>query len=119
MNYVLGKHDETRKNEQTIYYLSKKFTKFESKYSSLEKSCSSFVWTIKRLRQHMLYHTTWLIARLDPFKYIFKKPSLSRRIAKRQVLLSEYDIIYISHKAIKGSALTKLLVETNLVGLLY
>ena len=81
MGYVLGQHDETGCKEQAIYYLSKKFTNYESKYSSLEKMCCALAWTSQRLRQYMLYHTTWLIARLDPTKYIFEKPSLSGRIA--------------------------------------
>ena len=32
MDCVLGQHDETKKKEDVIYYLSKKFTKYESKY---------------------------------------------------------------------------------------
>ena len=59
----------------------------------------------------MLYHTTWLIARLDPIKYIFEKPSLSGRIARWQVLLSEFDILYVSRKAIKRSAIVDFLAE--------
>ena len=39
MGCVLGQHDETRCKEQAIYYLSKKFTDYESKYSSLKKMC--------------------------------------------------------------------------------
>ena len=81
MGYVLGQHDETGCKEQAIYYLSKKFTNYESTYSSLEKMCCALAWTAQRLRQNMLYHTTWLIARLDHIKYIFEKPSLSGRIA--------------------------------------
>ena len=59
----------------------------------------------------MLYHTTWLIVRLDPIKYIFEKLSLSGRITKWQVLLSEFDILYVSQKAIKGRAIVDFLVE--------
>ena len=59
----------------------------------------------------MLYHTTWLIAKLDPIKYIFEEPLLSRRIARWQVLLSEFDILYVSQKAIKRSAIADLLTE--------
>ena len=61
----------------------------------------------------MLYHTIWLIARLDPIKYIFEKPSLSERIARWQVLLSEFDILYVSQKAIKGSAIADFLAERD------
>ena len=56
-------------------------------------------------------HTTWLIAKLDRIKYIFGKPSLSKRIARWQVLLSEYDIQYMSRKAIKGSVIVDFLVD--------
>ena len=59
----------------------------------------------------MLYHTTWLIAKLDPIKFIFEKPSLSGRIARWQVLLSKFDILYVSQKAIKGSTIADFLVE--------
>ena len=59
----------------------------------------------------MLYHTTWLITKLDPIKFIFKKPSLSEKIARWQVLLSEFDILYVSQKAIKKSAIADFLVE--------
>ena len=59
----------------------------------------------------MLYHTTWLIAKLDPIKYVFEKPLLSGRVARWQVLLSEFDILYVSQKAIKGSAIADFLAE--------
>ena len=39
MGCVLGQHDETGKKKHAIYYLSKKFTKYESKYLSVEKMC--------------------------------------------------------------------------------
>ena len=39
MGYVLGQYDETGKKEQAIYYLSKKFTECELRYSLLEKTC--------------------------------------------------------------------------------
>ncbi|XP_027364582.1 uncharacterized protein LOC113871682 [Abrus precatorius] len=42
---------------------------------------------------------------MDPIKYIFEKPALTGRIARWQVLLSEYDIVYVTQKAIKGKAL--------------
>ena len=98
----LGQRDETRCKEQAIYYLSKKFTDYESKYSSLEKMCCALAWTTQRLRQYMLYYTTWLITRLDPIKYIFEKPSLSG---------SEFDILYVSQKAIKRSVIADFLAK--------
>lgn len=54
----------------------------------------------------MLTHTTLLISKMDPIKYIFEKPALSGRIARWKMILTEYDMQYTTHKAIKGSVLT-------------
>ncbi|RDY09920.1 hypothetical protein CR513_05635, partial [Mucuna pruriens] len=47
---------------------------------------------------------------MDPLKYIFEKPAVTRWIARWKMALSEYDIVYTSQKAIKGSALAEQLV---------
>jgi len=107
MGCVLYQNDEVRKKEHVIYYLSKKFTSCEQRYTILERTCYVLAWTTYRLRQYMLSHTTWLVSKMDPIKYIFEKPALSCRIARWQMLLSEYDIVYIIQKAIKGRALSK------------
>ena len=59
----------------------------------------------------MLSYTTWLVSKMDPVKYIFENPSLTGRIAQWQVLLSEFDIVYVTQKAIKGSALANYLAQ--------
>ncbi|KAA3458938.1 RNA-directed DNA polymerase (Reverse transcriptase), Ribonuclease H-like protein [Gossypium australe] len=110
MGCVLGQHDESGKRERAIYYLSKKFTEYEAKYPSIEKFGCALVWVAQRLRQYMLYHTTWLISKLDPIKYIMESTALSGRMARWQILLSEYDIIYVNQKSIKRSAIADFLV---------
>jgi len=62
----------------------------------------------------MLSYTTWLVSKMDPAKYIFEKLALTRWIARWQVLLSEFDIIYVTQKAIKGSALVSYLSQQPL-----
>ncbi|OMO57947.1 Integrase, catalytic core [Corchorus capsularis] len=111
MGCVLAQQDDTGKKEHAIYHLSKRFTDYEIKYSALERICCALAWAAHRLRQYMLYHTTWLVSKLDPIKYVFEKPGLSRRIARWQVLLSEYDIEYVSQKAVKGSAIADFLAD--------
>ena len=86
---VLGQQDEFGKKEYAIYYLSKKFTDCETQYSMLEKTCCALAWAAKHRRQYMLNHTTWLITKMDPIKYIFEKPALTGRIARWQMLLAE------------------------------
>ena len=50
MGCVLGQHDESGRKEHAIYYLSKKFTDYETRYSQLEKTCSALAWATRRLR---------------------------------------------------------------------
>ena len=39
---------------------------------------------------------------MDPIKYIFEKLALTGKIAQWQVLMSEFDIMFVTRKAIKG-----------------
>ena len=50
MGYVLGHHDEFGRKENVIYYLRKKFTEWETRYSLLEKICCTLEWAARRLR---------------------------------------------------------------------
>ncbi|RDY05731.1 hypothetical protein CR513_10401, partial [Mucuna pruriens] len=61
------------------------------RYPAMERTCCALVWAAKRLKQYMS-HTTWLVAKIDPIKYIFEKPALTRQIARWQMALSEYNI---------------------------
>ena len=63
MGFILGQQHETGRKEYAIYYLSKKFTGCDSRYSMLEKTCCALAWAVKHLRQYMLKHTTWLYPR--------------------------------------------------------
>ncbi|XP_016733853.1 uncharacterized protein [Gossypium hirsutum] len=114
MGCVLGQHDETGRKERAIYYLSKKFTECEMRYPPIEKLCCALVWTTRRLRQYMLYHTTWVISKLDPLKYMMESTTLNGRMARWQILLSEFDIVYVNQKAVNGSAITDFLVSRAL-----
>lgn len=113
MGCMMGQHDETCIKKHIVYYLSKKFCDCESRYSLLEKTCCALAWAAWRLRQYMLTQTMWLISKMDPTKYIFEKPALTGRISRWQ-MLSEYDIQYVTQKAIKGSALSEYLTHQPL-----
>ncbi|XP_070054278.1 uncharacterized protein [Nicotiana tomentosiformis] len=53
---------------------------------------------------------------MDPLKYIFQKPMPTGKLAKWQILLSEFDIIYVTQKAVKGQALADHLAENPVGG---
>ncbi|KAA3469729.1 RNA-directed DNA polymerase (Reverse transcriptase), Ribonuclease H-like protein [Gossypium australe] len=114
MGCVLGQHDNSGRREKAIYYLNKKFTECEMRYSPIEKLCCGLIWTTRRLRQYMLYHTTWLISKLDPLKYIMESTTLNGRMARWKIFLSEFDIVYVRLKAVKGSAVDDFLASRAL-----
>jgi len=39
---------------------------------------------------------------MDPLKYIFQKHMPTSKLEKWQILLSEFDIIYVTQKVVKG-----------------
>ena len=82
MKYVLRQHNENSKKERAIYYLSKKFLDYEVNHSQIKNICCPLVWTAKKLKQYMLYHTTWLITKINPIKYLFEGPALPKRITR-------------------------------------
>ncbi|XP_070046747.1 uncharacterized protein [Nicotiana tomentosiformis] len=53
---------------------------------------------------------------MDPLKYNFQKPMPTNKLAKWQILLSEFDIIYVIRKVIKGQALADNLVKNPVDG---
>ena len=99
------------KEERAIYYISKKFQDYETRYTQLEKSCLALVWATKKLRHYMLAHTVHVYSKMDPIKYLFDKQILNGRLAQWTLLLSEFDLTYVPLKAIKGRAVSDFLAE--------
>ena len=114
MGCMLGQVAKPGQKEWAIYYLSKKFTSYEINYIAIEKMCCALAWASRKLRQYILYFTTQLISCMDPIKYIFEKPALSGKISCWQMLLSEFDIVFVTRKAIKGQAIADYLADQPL-----
>ena len=80
-------------------------------YMLLERACCALACAAHRLGQYMLSYTTWLVSKMDSVKYIFEKPGLTGRMALLQALLSKFDLVYVTQKAVKGSALADYLAQ--------
>ncbi|XP_050896336.1 uncharacterized protein LOC127103090 [Lathyrus oleraceus] len=52
----------------------------------------------------------------DPIKYIFEKPVITGRSSRWQMLLTEYDIQYVTQKEIKGSIMSNYLAHLLVEG---
>jgi hypothetical protein len=95
--------------EMSLYYLSRTLLGAECNYPNIEKICLSLVFAEQKLQHYMLEHTVHLVSRADPLRYILSKMSLSRRMAKWAMFLSQFDIVFIPQKAMKGQALANFL----------
>ena len=95
----------------TLYYLSQTLTGPELNYSLIEKTCLALIFLTKKLSHYMQAYTVHLIAHVDPVKYVLSKPILLGRLTRWGLLLTEYEIIYISQKTIKRQALAGFLVD--------
>ena len=89
--------------ERAIYYLSKRILEYEMRYVMIERLFLTLVWATRRLRHYMTEYSVHLISRLDLLRYLFDRPALTSRLMRWLVLLTEFDIQYISQKSIKGS----------------
>ena len=53
---------------------------------------------------------------MDPSKYLFEKPALSRRLSRWLILLPEFDLKYVARKTIKGSVVSDFYAENPIEG---
>lgn len=91
LGILLAQEDNNNK-EWAIYYLSRILISYELNYNIIEKYCLGIVFASQKLRHYILIHTTRLIAKIDPFKYLPNKATLIGRVAKWVLILSEFDI---------------------------
>ncbi|XP_048131576.1 uncharacterized protein LOC125314137 [Rhodamnia argentea] len=97
--------------ECAIYYLSKKFSDSKTNYSEVEKTCVALVWVLHGLRQYTLHHQIMLTTECDPINYLLEKPALVGKLAKWQILISEFDVQTMTQKSVKVRAIADMLAE--------
>ena len=99
---MLAQLDDLGK-ERAIYYLSKRILEYECRYIMIERLYLAFVWATRRLRHYVTEYSILLVSRLDPLRYLFDRHVLIGRLMRWLVLLTEFDIQYVTQKSIKGS----------------
>ena len=64
--------------EHIVYYLSKKFLHDKEKYNLVEKTCLIMIWATKKLRHYFQSYKIQAISKIDPLRYLFQVPALTR-----------------------------------------
>ena len=99
---MLAQFDDLGK-ERAIYYLSKRMLDYETRYVMIEHYRLALVWATWRLRHYMTEYSMHLISSLDPLRYLFDRPALVGQLMRWLVLLTDFDIHYVTQKSIRGS----------------
>ena len=99
---MLAQLDDSGK-DKVIYYLSKRMLDYETRYVMIERYYLALVWATRRLRHYMTEYSLHLISRLDPLRYLFDRPTLVGCLMRWLVLLTEFNIHYVTQKFIRGS----------------
>ncbi|XP_050217512.1 uncharacterized protein LOC126668350 [Mercurialis annua] len=97
--------------ERSVYYLSRALTDTETRYSDIEKLCLCLYFTCCKLRYYMLPVVVYVLAQTDVIKYILSRPYLRNRMGKWAVLMSEFTLVYVPQKAVKGQVLADFLSD--------
>ena len=102
---MLAQLDDSGK-ERAIYYLSKRMLEYECGYIMIERLCLALVWATRRLIHYVTEYSILLVSLLDMLRYLFDKHVLTGRLIRWLVLLTEFDIQYVTQKSVKGSIVT-------------
>ena len=78
---------------------------YECRYIMIERLCLALVWATRRLRHYVIEYSILLVSQLDPLRYMFERPALIGRLMRWLVLLTEFDIQYVTQKSVKGSVI--------------
>ena len=82
----------------------------ESRYNPIEKECLALVFAIQKTQHYLIGQTIYVISRVNPLRLLMTKlGSLNSRLAKWALLLSQYDMLFVPQKAVKGQTLAEFL----------
>ncbi|TYK02452.1 uncharacterized protein E5676_scaffold1738G00700 [Cucumis melo var. makuwa] len=82
---------------------------YSHKKNDKGKECALYY--LNRLRHYMQAFTIHLVGKVDRVKYILSRPAISGYLAKWTIILQQYDVVYISHKVVKGQTLADFLAD--------
>ncbi|XP_060200598.1 uncharacterized protein LOC132628857 [Lycium barbarum] len=107
---LLAQENDERK-ENALYYLSRMMTPNEINYSPIEKLCLALVFSIQKMKHYFQAHVVRLVSKANPIKFVMSKPVLSDRLARWYLQFQQFEIVYISQKAVKGQVLADFLAN--------
>ena len=72
-------------------------------YIMIERLCLALVRATRRLIHYVTEISILLVSRLNSLRYLFDRPVMSGRLMRWLVLLTDFDIQYVTQKSVKRS----------------
>ncbi|XP_026383532.1 uncharacterized protein LOC113279029 [Papaver somniferum] len=94
-----------------IYYYNRTMKDAQIRYPKAERTCLELAHAIQRFRHYFLSNRVMLVSKADPIKFLLSKPALIGRPTKWLLQMSDFDIVCVSPKEIKGQAVADLLAS--------
>ena len=69
------------------------------------------IWATKKLRHYFQSYRIQVVSKYDPLRYFQWTPSLTEKLARWLVLLTEFNIDYVAKKVVKGRAVADFLAQ--------
>ncbi|XP_071708259.1 uncharacterized protein [Rutidosis leptorrhynchoides] len=101
---------ERNKVQKPVYFVSKALAGSEINYAPIEKFIYALVLTSRRLCRYFQGHPIHVLTDL-PVKQVLSKPAVSGRLAKWEIELGAFEIIYLPRTSVKGQVLADYLAE--------
>lgn len=94
-----------------IYYLSQGLIGPELRYSLVEKLALAALHAIQRLRHYILLRKTFVLAAVNPFKFILSRRVIGGKYNRWIVILQEFNLEFLSAKSKKSMVFAELISE--------
>ncbi|XP_015573842.2 uncharacterized protein LOC107261155 [Ricinus communis] len=74
------------------------------------------IWATRKLRHYFQSFKVHAISKIDPLKYLFETPSFIEKLARWLVLLTEFDIEYVTKKVVKDRVVAEFVTQNAIKG---
>ncbi|XP_026441458.1 uncharacterized protein LOC113340539 [Papaver somniferum] len=92
-----------------IHYFNRTMKDAQLRYQKDERECLALAHAMQIFRHYLLSNRVVLVSKDDPIKFLLSKPALIVRPGKWLLQMSEFDIVCVSPKEIKGQEVADLL----------
>lgn len=84
----------------------------EYRYTSIERECLALVFAVQKMRYYLMGQAIHVVSKVNPLKILMTQSgSLITRLPKWVILLSQYDMKFVSQKIVKGQAIVDFLAN--------